>query len=407
MIEKPKALIHLGAGEMQIPGIQIAVKLGLHVVTTDQREAAPGARFSHEHWVISVADVDALILKARNLALTHDIVGAYATSDLGVHSVVKITEALGLRGNSVASVEACIDKSKALTVWRRLGISVPRGEVLDLKDEALAKIGAMGFPLIVKPADSCGSQGVLTVSTPESLRAALAEAGRFSRMVIVEEFVDGRHIDVNGMFLDGAFKPVGMMDRFFTGAPHHLPQWGCLPCHLDDESQSQVYDLLERAARALGIDHGPVKGDVIWAARGPVLLEIAPRFHGDVSTQFLPTLAAGIHPAAIWLSHLANLPPPEAACHSGLYAGWHALFASGEGVVRSIRGMHEAHAVPGVVKIYLMRAVGEMVAGKIDNRSMCGFVWATASDAESLRNTLHKATSLIEIETQPLTHEHD
>ena len=80
------------------------------------------------------------------------------------------------------------------------------------------------------------------------------------------------------------------------------------PSRLTSQQEKEVYGLLESAARLLDIDAGPVKGDVIFTAHGPVLLEIAPRFHGDVSTQFVTPCATGFNPVEAWIASLAGLP---------------------------------------------------------------------------------------------------
>jgi hypothetical protein len=99
---------------------------------------------------------------------------------------------------------------------------------------------------------------------------------------IVEPFIEGRHIDLNGFFWHGRYYWNGIMEKETRGT---LPSWGWAPVDLDAGTITRAYGCLEKGARALGLTEGPVKGDLILMEDGTlVTLEIEPRLHGDVST---------------------------------------------------------------------------------------------------------------------------
>ena len=52
-----------------------------------------------------------------------------------------------------------------------------------------------GYPMFVKPANLGSSVGISKAKNRESLIAAIKEAGRFDRKIVVEEFIDGREIE--------------------------------------------------------------------------------------------------------------------------------------------------------------------------------------------------------------------
>ena len=60
-------------------------------------------------------------------------------------------------------------------------------------DEALAAAETVGFPLVIKPADSGGQRGVFRLESEADLRDAFAESIALSRggELILEQFVDG------------------------------------------------------------------------------------------------------------------------------------------------------------------------------------------------------------------------
>ena len=236
---------------------------------------------------------------------------------------------------------------------------IPEGELITGFGELENLARSMGMPLIIKPPDSSGSRGVSSARKESDLRASFENARAFSETVIIEELIRGVHIDVNGLFLENVFHPCGTLDRFFSDPPLHYPVWGCQPSSLPEEKEKQAYQLVERGARSVGINAGPVKGDVIFTESGPVLLEIAPRFHGDVSTSFVSPSAIGFSPIRSWFDFLAGRSvealPGDDACTA---VGWMALFPEAPGKLVSIRGIESARAIFGILDVVPTKAAG-------------------------------------------------
>jgi biotin carboxylase len=271
--------------------------------------------------------------------------------------------------------------------------------VLERSDDAETALAEIGLPCIVKPADSSGSRGVVTVTDGKEASAAIRAALELSRRVLLERPLEGLHLDVNGFFRDGAFVPGGLLERFFSPPPHHVPLWGLQPARLSTGQTREVYDLLERAARALGIHVGPVKADVVWCASGPALLELAPRFHGDVSTAHVTPLAHGKSPIQAWFATLAGAGGPfdDQPITAGSAAGWMAIFPDETGELAEVAGLEAAQRLPGIAAVTLLRPHGHTITNLTDNTSVCGFLWATGRDAAEVESRLRAARALIEV----------
>ena len=96
---KPESLLIVSAGIMQIPAIQTAKSLGLHVIATDKNPDAAGFAYCDEAVVIDSKDVAGHISYVREAKNRFNIVGAFAASDVAV-TVAAITNELGLPGIS-------------------------------------------------------------------------------------------------------------------------------------------------------------------------------------------------------------------------------------------------------------------------------------------------------------------
>jgi len=191
------------------------------------------------------------------------------------------------------------------------------------------------------------------------------------------------------------------MDRFFSDPPYHYPIWGCQPSSLTGEHERAVYTLVEQAALALGIVMGPIKADVVWTDDGPVILEMAPRFHGDVLTAYTTPLATGGSPIKAWLACLAGKTDPlnYLGESNTKLAGWMGLFPTNAGELLLVEGVENAQANEAIEGVHISIKAGSTIKAAKDNTALCGFVWATGQDSSELFETLSTARHAIRFVT--------
>jgi D-alanine-D-alanine ligase len=103
-------------------------------------------------------------------------------------------------GSGVLGSALAMDKAMAKTVCAAAGIPQARHLVLmgsRSDGDLIARIeAAFGFPCFVKPANMGSSVGVSRVADATTLAAAVAEARRFDPVVVVEEAITGRELEV-------------------------------------------------------------------------------------------------------------------------------------------------------------------------------------------------------------------
>lgn len=84
-------------------------------------------------------------------------------------------------------------KVLAAELMRQHGIPVPQHIIVSSPDQGVAAAQALGWPVVVKPADQDGGSGVAAgLTTPDEVRAAVVSALALSPNVLVERFVAGR-----------------------------------------------------------------------------------------------------------------------------------------------------------------------------------------------------------------------
>jgi len=103
-------------------------------------------------------------------------------------------------GSGVAASALGMDKALMRQAFASAGLPQPRHVVLRDRelcgDAARAGVESeIGYPCFVKPANGGSSVGVSPVGAPEELSAAVAEASRHDRTVLVEEALTGREVE--------------------------------------------------------------------------------------------------------------------------------------------------------------------------------------------------------------------
>ena len=291
-----KVLIHIGASELQKDSLRWAKEAGLYVVATDKNQSADCRYLADEFFCISGTDVQSLVELALKINKSNEVIGAYCSNDFGLMAVAAINSELELKGCLRESVELSLDKSCAKEIFKNMGIPVPRGIVINKHEHDFGRCDKLKWPLIVKPVDSCGSQGVESVNDFYLLSNAIANARQYSEQVLIEEFFNGDGIDTIGVMKDGVFYPCGIEKRVFSELPYQFPIYGYTPPCISNKDIERAYKITETASLALGIKHGPVKADLLYKGGEFVLLELTPRFHGDVFTSMLIPEAHGTSP---------------------------------------------------------------------------------------------------------------
>jgi D-alanine-D-alanine ligase len=84
-----------------------------------------------------------------------------------------------------------MDKLRSKLIWQALGLPIPAFEILTPESDFAAVEQKLGLPLFVKPACEGSSIGVSKVKNTGELAAAFAEAYKYDKIVIAEQFIGG------------------------------------------------------------------------------------------------------------------------------------------------------------------------------------------------------------------------
>ena len=167
----------------------------------------------------------------------------------------------GVLGSAVA-----MDKEVTKRLLRDAGIASARFLTLrgPVSAAAAERICAdLGLPLFVKPANLGSSVGVCKVAACRDLQVAVATALRHDRKILVEEYVDGRELEVSVLGNDRRAASLageivtGKGHEFYSYAAKYLDAAGAellIPAPLSDAEQQRARDLACRVCAVLEIE---------------------------------------------------------------------------------------------------------------------------------------------------------
>ena len=343
---------------------------------------------------VDPADIEGSV---RRLLATVGAVDAVVAVDADMLPLAaSLGAALRLAGNTPEAVAAANDKAIQRRLWLAAGIAQSQFQILP----ADATARSIDFPCIVKPVSLSASRGVMRADDEAGLsaavsevRAILAEAGGAGEPILVEEYVPGRELSIDGLLTDGALTVTATFDKPDTpDGPTFEETLLVTPSRLPAPTLASATALAEQAARALGLTHGPIHAELridqrSGAAR-PVMLELAARSIGGLCSRSLRFLGGTSLEMLILLNALGSvvdLGRPVGA--SGVLM----LPVERGGVLQSVEGQAEARAVAGITGLSITIPLGQAVRPLPWGDRYLGFIFAEGGDAAEVELALHHA----------------
>ena len=377
-----KSILFLGGGQLGIPVIKWAKEIGFNIIVNDKNLQSPGLALADVKINFDSTDIRSLTTWAANNNDRFNISYCYCGSDFGLLTAAVIHEVLDIPHSSINAVINGLDKNLMKNCWTKAeGINYPLSEVVNTDLDVVEAGDKWGWPLIIKPTSSSGSQGVRLARDKKDAATCFQEAAKYSHtgQIIAEQFLDGTHHDINGLFWDGVFYPCGIGDRYFTPFPYCVPHHGYFPSILPNTSRQVLYGMLEKGARSMGITWGPVKADGVVSHDKCYVYEISPRFHGDIITSNVMSLLnkkTPIYQLLKCIFYDTNIEFISVDDYTDFIGGWKTLF----------RDTDYEHIKENDVKTWIREGkVSEVIK---NNDEILGLAWSWGNNRKELNERL-------------------
>jgi biotin carboxylase len=406
-----RTLLVVSGGVEAVPGIRRAKEMGLHVVVSDMDPNAPGFIVADDRIIASTYEIEATVAAAEQYHnRVRPIDGVMCIASDVPMTVARVAAALRLPGIPVEAAMLACDKLAMKQRFAEKGIAIPWFSKVNSVAHLRRLVSQRGLPLVLKPVDSRGARGVLRLPANIDLDWAFQHAQQFSpsSRVMVEQYLEGLQISTESILLDGQGYTPGFTDRNYEFldrfSPYMIENGGHQPSVLPEDRHWAVADLAVLAGRALGVQSGVVKGDMVYTSDGPKVIEIAPRLSGGWFSSDQIPLATGVDflGAAIRLAlgDPVQLEEVQPHCWKGVAIRY---FFPNPGRVIEIRNAEKFQDVPWVHKIVFFVNPGEVLEPVTNHTKRAGCVITTGDTCQQAISRAEEVVQTVQIRTVPVS----
>jgi biotin carboxylase len=399
-------VLFVGAGRHQRRAIRRARELGLRVVAVDRNPAALGLGEADLFEVVDFMDVAAVTEVGRR----HSVDGVLTVSaDRAVPVVAAVAEALGPPGIGTETAHLMTHK---VAMRRRLadaGVPQPRFAAARSLHEAYAAVETVGFPAVLKPADSGGQRGVFRLDSIDDLEAhlhtALAESP--TEETIIESYHEG--IELNGLAIarGGHVAPLTLSDRLRPPGIGFGVGWiHVYPSRLFADPIAEAEQAAVSAVHALGLRNGIAFPQLIVGEDDHAyLVECAARIPGGQMAD-LALHAVGVDLVEIALRQALGLEVPDELVMPRFQKPLAIRFLTAQpgplptGKVTSVGPLDKVLAFPGVVQADVFLEVGETIRPVRLDGDRRGYVIAVGDTNIEALERAEAAATLLDVEVE-------
>ncbi len=344
--------------------LDAAARVGIDVVVASEESSTMEALQSDQLLTLDFLHPEDAAARALSFHRRHPVSAVVPVDEETVVVAAAIAEALGLPWNPPEAAIAARLKHRMRELLREHGVASPRFRVVSITDDPAALSRELSFPVVLKPVFLSGSRGVVRVddresfvqrfqwldeflSRPELRNRGGADAGT----LLVEEYVSGREVAVEGLLTGGELRLLAFFDK---PDPLEGPTFEetiyVTPSRLDEETQREVVAAAAAAAEAIGLVHGPVHAELrLPKDASPVVIEIAGRSIGGLCSRTL-RFGLGISLEEVVLRHALG-EDVGALRRESKAAGVMMIPIPRAGVLERVEGLDEARAVDGIEEI--------------------------------------------------------
>jgi biotin carboxylase len=271
----------------------------VRVQSTSHTPDVYAAAFPRERFAADLLHQGDLAETAAAVA-AHDPVAVLTGGELGVELADQLAETLDLPTNGSALSKARRHKYLQVEELRRAGLRATRQLLVEDDDQLAAWVEDLGKPVVVKPVDSAGNDGVSFCSTAAEAVAARQQLAGTNNLfgfvhedVVVQELLVGTEYAVNTVSGQGRHRvtDIWRYAKIVANGVNNRVAGG-LSVSIDDPVRPAVIAYSEAVLDALGISYGPAHIELIVTGDGPCLVEIGARLCG-ADTAYWAELAYG------------------------------------------------------------------------------------------------------------------
>ena len=356
--------------------------------------------------VVDFSDADAVLAAVADVELDGVLT---VSADRAVPIVAAVAEARSLPGIGVETAHLMTHKVAMRRKLAEAGVPQPRFAALRSMAERRLAADEVGFPAVLKPADSGGQRGIFRVESLDDVEAHLHEALIASPTgeAILEEFVDGT--EMNGIVIarGGEAIPLTLSDRLRPPGVGFGVGWIHLyPATVYGDQLAESERIATQTVRTLGLATGIAFPQLIAAPDGRVIVvECAARIPGGQMAD-LVRHAVGVDLVDVQIRMALGEALPDELVLPRFKQPLAIRFLTAEpgplptGKVTRVGRLDRVLGMPGVVQAETYLAVGETIRPVRLDGDRRGYVIAVAETNLEALELAEAAARAVDVEIE-------
>ena len=383
--------------------LEAARRLGAEVVVASEEPSTLESLNPGGLLTLDFRDPQAAARRTAEFAARFPLDAVLGVDDDSTVAAAAIARALGLPHNPTEAVIAARHKATMRERLARAAVPQPGFRLCRLEEDPRAVALAVSFPCVLKPTFLAASRGVMRANDPEEFHRAwrrletiladpelVSRGGGWSREVLVEEYVPGVEVALEGLLRNGQLSLLALFDKpdpmegpFFEETIYVTPS------RLPEETQRAIVRAAERSSLAIGLRRGPIHAELRVTPSGPCLLEVAGRSIGGLCSRTL-RFGTGMSLEELLLKDALGIDVTREK-REGRAAGVLMLPIPRGGVLQEVEGLEQARAVPGIEEVTISAHVGQRLVPLPEGSRYLGFVFSRAETPEQAEAALRQA----------------
>lgn len=367
-----------------------------------------------EYWHVPLAldfnDVEQATQRIVKLARQTPLDAILSVDDSGSLIAARASAALSLPHNAPEAALAARNKYRMRERLAAGGVPCPAFKCFSAGDDPTEIATRVDYPCVVKPLLLSGSRGVIRADDPAGFATAFKRLARMlppaesspradAHRVLVERYIPGEEVALEGLLTDGALQVLALFDKpdplegpFFEETIYVTPS------RLSEATQEAIATCTQQAAQALGLRHGPVHAELRINNAGPWIIEVAGRPIGGLCSN---VLQFGIDTCLeeLILRHAVGMEI-ESLDRESQAAGVMMIPIPEAGILRSVYGIDAAEAVPGIAGVEITAKLNYPLVPLPEGDSYLGFIFARGDAPATVEAALREAHRKLKFEIE-------
>jgi biotin carboxylase len=388
--------------------LDAARHIGVDVVAASEQASTLAARNPEGLLALDLFDPDEAARQAQQYAAEHPIDAVIPVDEDTAVAASFIARQLHLKHNPINATRAAKNKHLMREVLSRAGVRVPRYQAFSLDDDAREIAARLDYPCVVKPIFLSTSRGVMRADNEEEFAGVVERLDRIvsnpniakrggdaAREALVEEFIPGFEVAVEGLVTGGEFRALAIFDKPDPlDGPFFEETIYVTPSRLSEDVQRDIVETTAAATRAMGMTKGPVHAELRVNERGAYVIEVAARTIGGLCARAL-RFGDGMALEELILRHALGDDVGEIE-RERQAAGVMMIPIPRAGTLREVFGLDEARQIADIEDIVITAHVTQQVAPPPEGASYLGFIFSRAASPDRVEAALRQAHARLE-----------